>query len=72
MSLPRTDLENADPGDPRVVQLILERINNLTPDQWKERLEWTPVGLEHKRICVSIEQHADVNASNASVSFDRP
>ncbi len=62
------ELESVDPGDPRVIQLILERMNSLTPKQWKERLEWTPIGLEHKRVCVNTNEHSDANPSEATSS----
>lgn len=61
-------LESVDPGDPRVIQLILERMNSLTPKQWKERLEWTPVGLEHKQVCVSTNEHSDATSSETTSS----
>ena len=51
-NLADSDLRGADPGDPRVVRQILERTKRLTPEEWKERLEWVPEGLEHKRVCV--------------------
>lgn len=75
MSLPSIEKENAielesvNPGDPRVIRLILERMNSLTPKQWKERLEWTPVGLEHKQVCVSTNEHSNAIPSDEAGKF---
>ena len=37
-------------NDPKLVSAVLQRMDELTRDQWLERLSWTPEGLEHKQV----------------------
>ncbi len=39
-----------DSDDPKAVSAVLKKMDELTREQWLERLTWTPEGLEHKQL----------------------